>query len=91
MARTSERLTYAATQAARVAFYGAHYLAARVIARDAFTSIEKLDHPIPSLGAVLKSMRALFVQDWANVEAGLYPHRSTGNAICAAQWRACAS
>jgi ubiquinone/menaquinone biosynthesis C-methylase UbiE len=73
MARTSERLTYAAAQAARVAFYGAHYLAARVIARDAFTSIEKLDHPIPSLGAVLKSMRALFAQDWANVEAGLYP------------------
>jgi ubiquinone/menaquinone biosynthesis C-methylase UbiE len=73
MARTSERLTYAAAQAARVAFYGAHYLAARVIARDAFKSIEKLDHPIPSLGAVLKSMRALFAQDWANVEAGLYP------------------
>lgn len=73
MARTSERLTYAAAQTARVAFYGAHYLAARVIARDAFKSIEKLDHPIPSLGAVLKSMRALFAQDWANVEAGLYP------------------
>jgi ubiquinone/menaquinone biosynthesis C-methylase UbiE len=73
MARTSERLTYAAAQTARVAFYGAHYLAARVIARDAFKTIEKLPHPIPSLGAMLKSMRALFAQDWANVEAGLYP------------------
>jgi ubiquinone/menaquinone biosynthesis C-methylase UbiE len=73
MARTSERWTYAAAQTARVAFYGAHYLAARVIARDAFRTIDKPEHPIPSLGAVLKSMRALFAQDWANVEAGLYP------------------
>ena len=30
---TRDRLTYAATQAARVAFYGAHYLAARLLAR----------------------------------------------------------
>ncbi|MGD0142306.1 MAG: class I SAM-dependent methyltransferase [Rhizomicrobium sp.] len=73
MARTSERWTYAAAQTARVAFYGAHYLAARVIARDAFTTIEKPLHPIPSLGAMLKSMRALFARDWANVEEGLYP------------------
>jgi len=73
MARTGERWTYAAAQTARVAFYGAHYLAARVIARDAFKSIEKPAHPIPAFGAMLKAMRALFAQDWANVEAGLYP------------------
>jgi ubiquinone/menaquinone biosynthesis C-methylase UbiE len=73
MAITTGRLTYAAAQTARVAFYGAHYLAARVIARDAFAAIDKLSHPIPSLRAMLKAMRELFAQDWRNVEAGLYP------------------
>lgn len=73
MATTAERLTYTATQTARVAFYGAHYLAARLVARDAFAVVEDLPHRIPPLRAMLKSMRALFAQDWANVEAGLYP------------------
>lgn len=72
MART-QALAYAATQAARVAFYGAHYMAARLVARDSFTAIKKPEHAIPSLGAVLKAMGALFAQDWANVQAGLYP------------------
>lgn len=66
-------LTYAAAQTARVAFYGAHYLAARMVARDAFLDVEKPAHPIPSLAQMLASMRALFAQDWKNVEAGLYP------------------
>ncbi|HEY1636986.1 MAG TPA: class I SAM-dependent methyltransferase [Rhizomicrobium sp.] len=66
-------LTYAAAQAARVAFYGAHYLAARLIARDIFSAIDKPEHRLPSLGATLAAMRDLFVQDWKNVEAGLYP------------------
>src|SRR5437868_4272116 len=70
---TARALTYAAAQAARVAFYGAHYLAARVIARDIFSDIEKPAHRMPSLGATLAAMRDLFVQDWKNVEAGLYP------------------
>jgi ubiquinone/menaquinone biosynthesis C-methylase UbiE len=73
MASNAARLTYAAAQTARVAFYGAHYLAARIVARDAFTAIEKPAHPVPSLGAMLKSIRALLLQDWRNVEAGLYP------------------
>jgi ubiquinone/menaquinone biosynthesis C-methylase UbiE len=65
------RLSYAAAQTARVAFYGAHYLAARVVARDAFARIDGMR--IPMLAAMLKSMRELFAQDWRNVEAGLYP------------------
>jgi ubiquinone/menaquinone biosynthesis C-methylase UbiE len=74
MAGTSVRaLTYAAAQTARVAFYGAHYLAARVIAREMFSQIEPPAHPLPSLTATLAAMRDLFVQDWKNVEAGLYP------------------
>jgi ubiquinone/menaquinone biosynthesis C-methylase UbiE len=73
MATRAERLTYTAAQTARIAFYGAHYIAARVIARDAFAAIEGLKHKMPSAGALLKSMRDLFREDWKNVERGLYP------------------
>ncbi|HEX3945034.1 MAG TPA: class I SAM-dependent methyltransferase [Rhizomicrobium sp.] len=66
-------LTYAAAQAARVAFYGAHYLAARMMAREIFSEVEKPTHPLPSLTSTLAAMRDLFVQDWKNVEAGFYP------------------
>jgi ubiquinone/menaquinone biosynthesis C-methylase UbiE len=73
MATRAERLTYTAAQTARIAFYGAHYLAARVIARDAFTTISGLKHKMPSARALLGAMQALFREDWANVEKGLYP------------------
>lgn len=73
MITTTEKLTYAAAQTARVAFYGAHYLAARVVARDAFSGIEPTQHRFPSMRATLKGMYSLFARDLANVEAGLYP------------------
>lgn len=73
MATATERLTYTAAQTARVAFYGAHYLAARLVARDAFADMDALPHKMPSLRELLSAMGALFRQDWANVEAGLYP------------------
>jgi ubiquinone/menaquinone biosynthesis C-methylase UbiE len=93
MAKASERWTYAAAQTARVAFYGAHYLAARVIARDSFKAIRELNHPIPPLAAMLRSMRDLFAQDWKNVEAGLYPApfnwiRDTRRAMASVQFLA---
>jgi ubiquinone/menaquinone biosynthesis C-methylase UbiE len=73
MVTTAEKLTYAAAQAARVAFYGAHYLVARLVARDAFAEIDVEQHAFPSLAATLKGMRLLFEKDLANAEAGLYP------------------
>lgn len=73
MATLAERWAYAGAQAARVAFYGAHYLVARVIARDAFAAIDVTRHEFPSLRSTLMAMRALFAKDLANVEAGLYP------------------
>jgi ubiquinone/menaquinone biosynthesis C-methylase UbiE len=73
MVTTAEKLTYAAAQAARVAFYGAHYLVARLFARDAFAAIDVEHHRFPSLAATLKGMRLLFEKDLANAEAGLYP------------------
>lgn len=73
MATTAEKLTYAAAQTARVAFYGVHYLVARVVARDAFAEVDDGSRRFPSLRATLKGMRALFARDLANAEAGLYP------------------
>lgn len=73
MATRAERLTYTAAQTARIAFYGAHYIAARIVARDAFASIAGLRRKMPSARALLTSMQALFRQDWINVEKGLYP------------------
>src|SRR2546421_1093320 len=73
MVTAAEKLTYAAAQVARVAFYGAHYLVARLVARDAFAKIDIERHSFPSLVATLKGMRLLFEKDLANVEAGLYP------------------
>src|SRR3984885_9251703 len=73
MATRVERLTYAAAQTARVAFYGAHYLVARVVARDAFADADAPSRKFPSLRATLKGMRVLFVTDLNNVEQGLYP------------------
>ncbi len=73
MATTTERLTYAAAQTARVAFYGAHYIVARVVARDAFAEVDRPGLRLPSIRATLSAIRALFRQDLANAEAGLYP------------------
>ncbi len=73
MATRAERLTYTAAQTARVAFYGAHYIAARLVARDAFSRLGDLKGKIPSLRLLLRAMQDLFRQDWKNVEKGLYP------------------
>jgi ubiquinone/menaquinone biosynthesis C-methylase UbiE len=73
MASRAEALTYAATQTARVAFYGAHYLAARLLARDTVSERARPKHRLPSLAKLAGAMAALFAQDWRNVETGLYP------------------
>lgn len=69
----AQQLAFAGLQTARVAFYGAHYLAARLAGRESFSAIEKTEHPVPSLAAMARAMTELFAQDWKNVEAGLYP------------------
>jgi ubiquinone/menaquinone biosynthesis C-methylase UbiE len=73
MVSRAERFAYAGTQAARVAFYGAHYLVARVVGRDAFAAVDVGAHEFPSLRDTLAAMRVLFAKDLANAEAGLYP------------------
>ena len=73
MASRTEQLAFAGLQTARVAFYGAHYLAARVLARDHVSTILQPAHRLPSLAATARGIADLFAQDWKNVEAGLYP------------------
>ncbi|MGN6148225.1 MAG: class I SAM-dependent methyltransferase [Rhizomicrobium sp.] len=72
-ASRAQRLAFAGLQTARVAFYGVHYLAARLAARESFDVLQKTEHPVPSLAAMARAMAELFAQDWRNVEAGLYP------------------
>jgi len=72
-ASRTQQLAFAGLQTARVAFYGAHYLAARLAARDSFGALEKTEHPVPSLASMARAMAELFARDWRNVEAGLYP------------------
>src|ERR1700689_1838836 len=69
----AERLAFTGLQTARVAFYGAHYLAARVLARDNVSTAPKPEHKFPPLATMARAMTDLFAQDWKNVEAGLYP------------------
>lgn len=64
---------FAGLQAARVAFYGAHYLAARLLARENVSQLAKPKHRLPPLAVIARAMTALFARDWKNVEAGLYP------------------
>jgi ubiquinone/menaquinone biosynthesis C-methylase UbiE len=73
MASRTEQLAFAGLQTARVAFYGAHYLAARMLARDNISGAAKPAHKLPSLAAMARGIADLFAQDWKNVEAGLYP------------------
>jgi ubiquinone/menaquinone biosynthesis C-methylase UbiE len=73
VASATERVAFAGLQTARVAFYGAHYLAARLIARENFDEIKKPAHKLPSLAVMVRAMADLFAQDWKNVETGLYP------------------
>jgi len=72
MTTRSERIAFAGLQTARVAFYGAHYLAARVLARENLSRLARPKHKLPPPGALAKAITALFAQDWKNVEAGLY-------------------
>ena len=88
-----ERLAFAGLQTARVAFYGAHYLAARLLARENVSDLAKPKHKLPSLGRLAGAMTALFAQDWRNVEAGLYPapldlRREARNALASARYLA---
>lgn len=74
MANRLSRTIYGAAQAARVAWFaGHHILARRMGGPTAFAHKDvKLTNRWPKRDALIGAMRALFEQDWKNIEAGLY-------------------
>jgi ubiquinone/menaquinone biosynthesis C-methylase UbiE len=72
MTKALDRLTYAARQTARVAWYAGHYAAGRRLLKP----MPKPDFPIgptPSRAELTADMRALFEREWRDIAAGLFP------------------
>src|SRR3954468_22497560 len=72
MVSAIDRLSYAARQAARVAWYAGHYAAGRRLLKP----MPKPDFPVgptPSRAEMTTDMRALFTREWQDIEAGLFP------------------
>ena len=72
MASALDRLTYAARQTARVAWYAGHYAAGRRLLKP----MPKPDFPVgptPSRDELTKDMRAVFEHEWQDIKAGLFP------------------
>lgn len=66
------RLTYAARQTARVAWYAGHYAAGLRLLKP----MPKPQFPIgptPTRAELTADMRALFQREWQDIEAGLFP------------------
>lgn len=72
MVSALDRLTYAARQTARVAWYAGHYAAGRRLLKP----LPKPDFPIgptPTRPELTADMRALFEREWRDIAAGLFP------------------
>src|SRR4029450_10607631 len=72
MASALDRLTYAARQTARVAWYAGHYAAGLRLLKP----MPKPDFPVgptPTRGEMTPDMPALFPREWKDIEAGLIP------------------
>jgi len=72
MVSALDRLTYAARQTARVAWYASHYAAGRRLLKP----MPKPDFaigPTPSREEMTRDMRELFEREWHDVAAGLFP------------------
>ena len=71
MVSALDRLSYAARQAARVAWYAGHYAAGRRLLKP----MPKPDFaigPTPSRAEMTADMRAAFEREWQDIEAGLF-------------------
>ena len=72
MVSALDRLSYAARQTARVAWYAGHYAAGRRLMKP----MPKPDFaigPTPGRAELTADMRALFRREWRDVAAGLFP------------------
>src|SRR5258708_16440002 len=72
MVSALDRLTYAARQTARVAWYAGHYAAGRRLLKP----MPKPDFPVgptPSREEMTNDMRAVFEREWRDIAPGLFP------------------
>ncbi len=72
MVSALDRWSYAARQAARVAWYAGHYAAGRRLLKP----MPKPDFPVgptPTRAAMTADMRQLFEREWQDIAAGLFP------------------
>lgn len=72
MVSALDRLTYAARQTARVAWYAGHYAAGRRLLKPMPRPGFAIG-PTPSRGEMTADMRALFEREWRDIAAGLFP------------------
>jgi ubiquinone/menaquinone biosynthesis C-methylase UbiE len=72
MVSTLDRLTYAARQTARVAWYAGHYAAGRRLLKPMPKPAFPIG-PTPSRAEMTADMRALFEREWQDIAAGLFP------------------
>jgi ubiquinone/menaquinone biosynthesis C-methylase UbiE len=72
MVSTLDRLSYAARQTARVAWYAGHYAAGRRLLKP-MPKPEFAVGPTPSRAELTADMRALFTREWQDIEDGLFP------------------
>jgi ubiquinone/menaquinone biosynthesis C-methylase UbiE len=80
LSRMVTRATYGVSQLSRVAWYVGHGVALRRLSEAArrqgaatMRPRAKTDAPVPDRGRLYADMAELFMQDLANVEAGIYP------------------
>lgn len=74
MAKVVDRVSYAAAQAARVAWFAGHYVAARRIggSLQRESRSKSPSAPWPKRDDLTGAMRALFEADWRDIDAGVY-------------------
>jgi hypothetical protein len=78
LSRLVTRVAYGARQLPRVAWYVGHSLALRQLSeatqrREGLRRRPRTNLPVPDRNQIYADMAALFMQDLANVEAGIYP------------------
>src|SRR5258708_356582 len=72
MVSTLDRLSYAARQTARVAWYAGHYAAGRRLLKP-MPKPEFAIGPTPTRAELTADMRSLFTREWQDIKNGLFP------------------
>ena len=80
-----DKLAFDAMQTARISWYFGQKLLAARLSRPQPVPAALRGRPMPDRRRILADLRALFAQDWCNIEAGYYalPPEDIGNPVAA--------